>query len=55
MEDGPRGSQYPELENSECENDQLPMDPELLWDLLLQLDTYKSMGPDGIHPDSSKS
>lgn len=28
----------------------LPTNPELVWDLLLQLDPYKSMGPDGIHP-----
>ncbi|KAJ7419652.1 hypothetical protein BTVI_24604 [Pitangus sulphuratus] len=26
------------------------VDPETLWDLLLQLDPYKSMEPDGIHP-----
>ncbi|GAB0205885.1 mitochondrial enolase superfamily member 1 [Grus japonensis] len=25
-------------------------DPEIVWDLLLHLDAYKSMGPDGIHP-----
>ncbi|KAJ7396284.1 integrin subunit beta 8 [Pitangus sulphuratus] len=46
----PRQSQCPELEDYDCENDQLPVDPEIVWDLLLQLDSYKSMGPDGIHP-----
>ncbi|KAF4805235.1 RNA-directed DNA polymerase from mobile element jockey [Turdus rufiventris] len=25
-------------------------DPAILWDLLLQLDPYKTMGPDGIDP-----
>lgn len=28
----------------------LPDNPELVQDLLLYLDTYKSIGPDGIHP-----
>ncbi|KAJ7412859.1 RNA-directed DNA polymerase from mobile element jockey-like protein [Willisornis vidua] len=50
MDDGPRGSQCPELENHDCENDQVPADPEVLCDLLLQLDPYKSMCPNGIHP-----
>ncbi|KAJ7400019.1 hypothetical protein BTVI_109453 [Pitangus sulphuratus] len=45
----PRGSQYPELEDHDCKNDQLSADLEIVWDLLLQLDPYKSMGPDGIH------
>ncbi|KAJ7408520.1 RNA-directed DNA polymerase from mobile element jockey [Pitangus sulphuratus] len=49
MGDGPRGSQCPD-----CENDQLPVNPEIVWDLLLQLDPYKSIGPDGIHPRISK-
>ncbi|KAJ7422074.1 rna-directed dna polymerase from mobile element jockey-like [Willisornis vidua] len=34
----------------DCKNDQLPVNPEIVQDLLLQLDPYKSMGPDGIHP-----
>ncbi|KAJ7410017.1 LINE-1 reverse transcriptase [Willisornis vidua] len=42
--DGPRRSQYPELEDHDCENDQLSVNPEIVWDLLLQLDPYKSMG-----------
>ncbi|KAJ7404223.1 RNA-directed DNA polymerase from mobile element jockey-like protein [Pitangus sulphuratus] len=49
MDDRPRGSQCPELEGHDCENDQLPDDPELVWNLLLQLDPYKSIGPDGIN------
>ncbi|GAB0179481.1 mitochondrial enolase superfamily member 1 [Grus japonensis] len=40
----------PELEDRDCGNDKLPADPELVWDLLLHLDAYKSMGPNGIHP-----
>ncbi|KAJ7426731.1 hypothetical protein WISP_13216 [Willisornis vidua] len=50
MNEGSRGSQYSELEHHDCENDQFPNHPEIVWDLLLQLDPYKSMGPDGIHP-----
>ncbi|KAJ7412767.1 hypothetical protein WISP_94612 [Willisornis vidua] len=46
MGDGPRGSQCPELEDHDCENDQLPADPEIMWDLLLWVDSYKSLGPD---------
>ncbi|KAJ7405743.1 hypothetical protein WISP_138422 [Willisornis vidua] len=48
-DDGPRGSQWPELEGHDCENDQLPVNPEIVQDMLLQLDPYKSMGLDGIH------
>lgn len=48
-DDGPRGAQCPELEDHDSENHQLPVDPELVQDLLLQLDPYKSIGPDGIH------
>lgn len=47
-DDGLKGSQCPELENCGCENEKLPVDPELLQDLLFQLDPSKSMGPDGI-------
>ena len=50
MDDGPRGSQGPELEDHDWENYQLPVNPEIVQDLLLQLDPYKSVGPDGIHP-----
>ncbi|GAB0205527.1 mitochondrial enolase superfamily member 1 [Grus japonensis] len=39
-----------ELEDHDCGNDKLPADPEIVQDLLLHLDAYKSMGPDGIHP-----
>lgn len=41
-----RGSQRPELEDPGCENDKYL--EFSMWDLLLQLDPYKSMGPDGI-------
>ncbi|KAJ7413813.1 hypothetical protein WISP_88137 [Willisornis vidua] len=50
MDDEPRRSQYPELEDHDCKNDQLPVNPEIVWDLLLLLDPCKSMGPHGIHP-----
>lgn len=33
-----------------CENAKLPAHPEVLRNLLLQLDTHKFMGPSGIHP-----
>ncbi|KAF4801325.1 hypothetical protein TURU_035909 [Turdus rufiventris] len=42
-DDRPR-SQCPELEDRDFVNDQLPTDPEIVQDLLLQLDPYKSMG-----------
>ncbi|KAJ7417648.1 RNA-directed DNA polymerase from mobile element jockey-like protein [Pitangus sulphuratus] len=32
------------------DNDQLPVNLEVVWDLLLQVDPYKSVEPDGIHP-----
>ncbi|KAJ7422637.1 hypothetical protein WISP_37002 [Willisornis vidua] len=48
--DGPKGSQCPKLEDCDCKNDQLPVKTEILWDLLLQLDPYRTMGFDGIHP-----
>ncbi|KAJ7400347.1 rna-directed dna polymerase from mobile element jockey-like [Pitangus sulphuratus] len=48
--DGPRGSQCPELEDHNCKNDQLTVNLEILCNLLLQLDPYKSMWPDGIRP-----
>ncbi|NXB47098.1 RTJK polymerase, partial [Leucopsar rothschildi] len=49
-DDGPKGSQCPELEDHNCKNDQLPVDYETVQELLLQLYPYKSMGPDRIHP-----
>ncbi|KAJ7426807.1 hypothetical protein WISP_12368 [Willisornis vidua] len=42
------GSQCPELQDHDCENDQLPVNPDTVQDLLLQVGPYKSMGPDGI-------
>ncbi|RMC09404.1 hypothetical protein DUI87_14412 [Hirundo rustica rustica] len=49
MDDKPRGSQCPGLEDHDWEIDQLPLDPEIVRDLLLRLDPYNSMGPDEIH------
>ncbi|RMC05424.1 hypothetical protein DUI87_18616 [Hirundo rustica rustica] len=46
-DDGLRSSQCPEPAH---ENDQLPTDPQLVQDLLLQLNPYKPVRPDGIHP-----
>ncbi|KAJ7409910.1 hypothetical protein WISP_111553 [Willisornis vidua] len=50
MDNRPKESQCPEVEDHDCKNDQLPDDPEMIEDLLLQLDPYISMRPDGIHP-----
>lgn len=41
---------FPKLEDHDSKNDKIPVDPELVWDLLLELDPYKSMVPDGIIP-----
>ncbi|TRZ23211.1 hypothetical protein HGM15179_003912 [Zosterops borbonicus] len=49
-DDGPREFQCRELEDQGCGNDQLMVNPETGWDLLLQLNLNKTMGPDGIHP-----
>ncbi|RMC15498.1 hypothetical protein DUI87_07690 [Hirundo rustica rustica] len=40
-DDRPRRSQCPELEDHGCENDQLPVKPEMVWDLLLQQTTLR--------------
>ncbi|GAB0184195.1 mitochondrial enolase superfamily member 1 [Grus japonensis] len=40
----------PKLEDHDCGNDKLPADPKLVRDLLLHLDAFKSIGPNGIHP-----
>ncbi|KAJ7427226.1 hypothetical protein WISP_08865 [Willisornis vidua] len=37
-DDGPRGSRCPALEDYDCKNYQLSINPETLWDLQLQLD-----------------
>lgn len=40
---------------TDCKNNQLPADADLVWDLLLQLDVHsKPMGPDGIYPKVQK-
>ncbi|TRZ08540.1 hypothetical protein HGM15179_018565 [Zosterops borbonicus] len=49
-DDRPRGSQCPEWGDPGCGNDKCPVNPELVRELLLQLDSDKSMGSDGIHP-----
>ncbi|KAJ7414884.1 hypothetical protein BTVI_39989 [Pitangus sulphuratus] len=54
-DDGPRRSQRPELEDHDWKNDQHPVNVEIVWDPLVQLDPYKSMGPDGIISEASKS
>ena len=48
--DGLRDPGCPEIEGWDGGDDKLPTDPERVRDLLLHLDPYKSMGPDGIHP-----
>ncbi|GAB0179592.1 mitochondrial enolase superfamily member 1 [Grus japonensis] len=48
-DDGLWDPSCPELEDRDCSNDKLPADPEIVRDLLLHLDAYKSMGPNGIH------
>ena len=35
----------PELQDRDCRNNKLPVYPELVRDLLVNLDAYKSMGP----------
>ncbi|KAJ7413703.1 hypothetical protein BTVI_42790 [Pitangus sulphuratus] len=45
-----QGDHCPELEDHDCGNDELLVNSEILWDLLLQLDPYKSVRPDRIHP-----
>lgn len=42
------------MDYSSCESAKLPVDPEVLRNLLFQLDAYKFMGPDGIHPRINK-
>lgn len=49
-DDEPRRCQYPELEDCGCKNDRLPADTDIMWDLLLHLYAYQSMGSHGTHP-----
>ncbi|GAB0185459.1 mitochondrial enolase superfamily member 1 [Grus japonensis] len=49
-DDGLWDPSCPELEDRDCGNNKLPADPEIVQNLLLHLDAYKSMGPNGIHP-----
>ncbi|KAF1512409.1 putative RNA-directed DNA polymerase from transposon X-element, partial [Eudyptula albosignata] len=49
----PQGTQPPELEDRDGEQDEPPIiqeEAEAVNDLLCHLDAHKSMGPDGIHP-----
>lgn len=39
-----------ELEDHDCGNNKLPANPELVEDLLLHLDAYKSMEHEGLLP-----
>ncbi|PKU46017.1 rna-directed dna polymerase from mobile element jockey-like [Limosa lapponica baueri] len=48
--DGPGTPRNPGLGNCDWGNDKLPVNSELVQDLVLQLDADKSMGPNGIHP-----
>ncbi|GAB0188591.1 mitochondrial enolase superfamily member 1 [Grus japonensis] len=49
--DRPWAARSPELEDHKCGNsDVLFVDTESVKDQLYQLNVYKSMGPDGIHP-----
>ncbi|KAJ7424718.1 RNA-directed DNA polymerase from mobile element jockey [Pitangus sulphuratus] len=45
-----RARKLEELEDHGCESDKLPVNSKLVWHMLLQLDPYKSMEADGIHP-----
>lgn len=38
------------MEDHDYGNSRLPANPEIVWDLLLQLDAYESMEPNEIHP-----
>ncbi|KAJ7414931.1 hypothetical protein WISP_80608 [Willisornis vidua] len=49
INDRPRGSQCAELNDHDCKKDKLLVDPEIVQDLLLQLNPFKSVGPGGIH------
>ncbi|RMC19121.1 hypothetical protein DUI87_03725 [Hirundo rustica rustica] len=44
------GSQFLEMEDHNCKNYKLPVNPKIVQDVLLQLDPYNSMEPKGIHP-----
>jgi len=48
--DGPWDSWIPKLECCDCSNDKLPANLKLVQDLLLQLDTPKSVRHNEVHP-----
>lgn len=49
MDDRPGGSQCPQLKEHNWKKDQLLAAIEILWNLFLQMDPYKSMEPNGVH------
>lgn len=48
--DGPWDTWKSQLEDHDYGKEKLPANSELVWDLLLHLDAYKSVGPSWIHP-----
>ncbi|PKU42403.1 rna-directed dna polymerase from mobile element jockey-like [Limosa lapponica baueri] len=48
--DGPWDPQSPVLEDHDGGDGRFPANPELVQDLLLQLDAQKAMRPDEVHP-----
>lgn len=48
-DNGPREFQRCELEDQGCRNEQLMVNPEIVQEVLLQLNPNKTMGPDGIY------
>ncbi|KAF4795426.1 hypothetical protein TURU_093430 [Turdus rufiventris] len=48
--DDAKGVSAPELEDHDYENDQVPVNPEIVYYLLFQLNPYRSMGTDRINP-----
>lgn len=46
----PEDTQPPELELGDGELSEAPEIPGVVIDVLCQLDTHRSVGPDGIHP-----
>jgi len=48
---GPQASQTPEVREEACRKEDLPLiETDRMRDHLSKLDTHKSMGPDGMHP-----
>jgi len=49
-DDVPSDPRSPKTDDCDDRKDKLPASLEIVQDLLLQLDAYKSKGPDGIDP-----